>query len=119
MSEFSIGISETGLVTLESLGIPDPMPDFIEHSQYLDAGDAHVFGMGFTLETWAWSFLEMAQRNTLKTYCAGTSSGVYIRTLKRDKTYANYKAIMIWKKETRRYDMVFDFSINFRLIEEL
>ena len=119
-SEYKIGATEVGMVTLDSLGIPNPLGGFQEYSQEADRADGGVAGLGWSTEIWNWLFLPITKRTVLKGYCAGKSSEVYIRTIKAGKTYSNYRVMMIWqKKETIRSDKVLDFSIQFRILEEL
>ena len=118
-SEYKIGATELGMVTLSSLGIVNPLGGFQEHSQNVDRADALVSGLGWSTEKWAWLFLSMAHRTILKGYCPSKSAEVYIRTIKAGNTYASYRVSMIWQEETIRNGKVLDFSIQFRLLEEL
>ena len=120
MSDFQIGSTELGMVTLNSLGVNTPQNDPVYFSQSVDRADALVSGVGWSTDVWMWAGISIAQRNIMKTYCTGKSSSVYIRTMLSDQIYATFRAVMIWQeKETQKSDFVFDLQIQFRLLEEI
>ncbi len=120
MNTFKIGLSQIGMVTLASLGIPEPLSGYQPYSQDFDQADAMVSGIGWATDTWRWAFLTLAQISALRTFCPGKSARVYIQTLSDGKIAREYLAILIWpKKETRTAGKALDVSLEFRLLEEL
>lgn len=120
MIEFAIGTTQAGMVTLKSLGIPDPLPGYEPYSQDFDQADALVSGHGWALDVWRWGFLSLVQLASLRAYCPGRSAQVYIRTVKDGKVAAEFRAVLIWqKKENRVSGKVLDVVLQFRLLEEL
>ncbi len=121
MSDFKIGATEVGMVTLDSLNIHAPQNSPKYFSKGLDKADSMVQGAGWALETWAWAGMTTAQRNVLKSYCAGKSAEVFIRTLTPDNAYVDYRAVMIWdeKGAVQKSNIIYNLTIEFRLIEEL
>lgn len=115
--EYEIGSSYIGMATLASLGLPAPRCDFVPFADYATLGDGSVMGLGKPATQWHWGFLQDAQRETLKTYCAGSSAVVYIRSRADDNEFYEYEATLVWPaNEERAGGRVLDFTLEFRLM---
>lgn len=120
MNTFKIGLSQAGMVTLASLGIPEPLSGYQPYSQDFDQADAMVSGIGWATDTWRWAFLTLAQISSLRLFCPGKSAQVYIQTLTDGKIARQFSAILVWpKKETRTAGKSLDVLLEFRLLDEL
>jgi hypothetical protein len=120
MNTFKIGTSQVGLVTLQSLGVPEPLSGYQPYSQEFDQADALVSGQGWATDTWRWAFLTLTQLSALRAYCSGKSAEVYIQTLVDGKTAGEFRAALIWPaKETRAGSKALDVALEFRLLEAL
>jgi hypothetical protein len=91
-----------GLVTLKSLGIPNPHPIWKPGVQSIKLGDNSARTLGSPVVEWHWGFLQQAQRDMLRTYCTGASASVYIVTTTTENVSSvpnvskTYLAQMIW-----------------------
>lgn len=113
-----IGTTFAGMVTLQSLGIPDPSTPHEEYSTLVEAASGLPKGHGSLMHTWQWGFLTAAQRNILRTYIPGVGATIYIRTLINDSdAWADYKVIATWPPEERYAGRRLDFSIRMRIVE--
>lgn len=74
-----------GLVTLASLGIPNPHPIFKTGVSKIKLGSNAARILGAPTVQWSWGFLQASQRDTLRTYCPGASADVFIHTVTVDK----------------------------------
>ena len=80
-SDFKIATQAAGvgaLVTLKSLGIPNPHPIYNPGVGVVKLGDRSARTLGAPSLQWHWGFVTYAQRDTLRTYCPGASAPVYI-----------------------------------------
>ena len=119
--EYKIGTTLGGMVTLASLGVPAPQQVFTPFSQYIRLGDGSSKGVGFPTCEWSFGFLSEADRDALKSYCAGASATVYIRTLDQDLDWQNYEALLIWPEngEERRNGATIDIVLRFdRMVKQ-
>lgn len=107
------------MVTLQSLGIPAPLSDFLEFSQEDIAGDATVQGNGWSEMEYHWGYLTQAQYNALSAYRTGKTTRLYIRGRKRANTYANFLVNMVWpERENWSNNCVLDFALRFIALVE-
>jgi hypothetical protein len=74
-----------GLVTLASIGIPNPHPVYKTGVNKVKLGNNTARVLGSPVVEWRWGFLAQAQRDILRTYCTGGSATVYITTVTVDK----------------------------------
>jgi hypothetical protein len=101
-TKFRIGTTSGGMVTLESLGIPDPKWDYQSYAQAVPLGSGLVRGLGGATARWRWAVLSQADRNSLRTYCTGASAAVYIETRTTEKIssvsdqFDEFTANMTW-----------------------
>ncbi|MFA5836171.1 MAG: hypothetical protein WC837_04360 [Bellilinea sp.] len=119
---FEIGLTQGGMINLESLATPviPPAFDFADYSDEIELPNGRVRGMGFPRATWRWGNLEQAERTQLRTFCAGKSAEVYIKTLVNDKTYKTFRAVMVWPAgEDPTCDILLDFELAFRHLVEI
>jgi hypothetical protein len=113
--EFKIGTTFGGKVTLASLGIKDPLWEFVPYSKTFDLGDGTQRGGGWPVTIWHWGFLPSAKRDVLKAYCPGASAIIHITTPNNALANIGYQAIMVWPaRETKVAGRVLDISIMFR-----
>lgn len=124
-SNFKIGTSVAGLVTLDALTtrVPDPQTSFQFYSQILDLGSGLKRGVGYSRTTWTYGYLTQDQRNQLRAFCTGASTEIYITTRSRDEVsntlFKTYKAVMTWpEQEEYRNGRRLDFVISFTRLEE-
>lgn len=120
MTTYKIGTTQPGLVTLKSLGIPDPLPSYEKYSQYELGGDGLEVGRGWGLAVWKWGFLTMTQRAALRVYIANVSTNLVIRMPDDSKTDHDFTAQAFWpKRETRSGNKTIDFQLEFHLLAQL
>lgn len=100
IATFAAGVA--GLVTLQSLGIPNPFPAYRPGATTVKLGDNSARTLGSPNVVWQWGFLTAAQRDTLRTYCTGASADVFIvsPTTEKISSVSNaaqtFQAKMIW-----------------------
>lgn len=104
VADFKIGTTLNDMVNIESLSTPLPVPRaiFIDYPELIVAASGRSYGRGYPSCKWIFSLLTSEQRQQLKSFCPGSSSVVYIRTLTNDDTYANYQAIIHWPENEER-----------------
>lgn len=120
--DYEIGTTGPGLTNLADLTpvVPEPKSNFLDNSQYITLGDGSVRGLGWLAAEWRWTFLTRAQRDELKTFCAGASATAYIRTRTNDTidAYEYYSGTMIWpQRPEKSYSKRMDFVIRFINLE--
>lgn len=105
--EYKIGTTLGGMTNIESLTVPLPnMQSFFRaYAEIVTLGDGSSFGRGFPQVEWKWNLFTREQRDQLRTFCAGASASVYIRTRTNDSAdaYKNYLALMHWPLEEEKY----------------
>ena len=79
--DFMIGTTLESMVTLASLGIPNPHPIYGQGVQSIKLGNNSARTIGAPVLIWAWGFITQAQRDTLRTYITGASAALYIRSV--------------------------------------
>ena len=127
ISDFKIGTTLAGLVNLEALTTPltAPKAPYKPWNTSQAAASGLSIGKGFPSCQWTFSQLTPAQRDQLRSFCAGKSAIVYIRTMTNDTndSYANFQAIMTWPDEekrdpTKRHDRLeMTFSFTFLVLQ--
>lgn len=130
-SSFKIGTTLAGITTLDALTtfVPDPKTSFRSYSKLLDLGSGLKRGAGWPTAEWNYGFLTQAQREQLRTFCAGASAEVFITTRTRDEDnedslFKTFKAVMIWPEEedyrnSRRVDVTIKFTrLEVQVVEE-
>jgi len=120
--DYEIGTTEVGMENLADLTVPVPEPksDYQEYSRHLTLGDGTVRGAGWTIAEWRWTYLTRPQRDQLKTFCAGASASIYIktRTNETEDVYDVFTAVMIWPiDEEKSFSRRMDFVIRFTNLE--
>lgn len=127
LSEFKIGTTSGDIANIESLGTPLPVPraPFKPYARSVSAASGFSIGKGFPSVIWIFSRLTPAQREQLRTFCAGDSATVYIQTMTNEAnsgagvaadSYHTYRAIMHWPEERRDPAKTHDrleFSVSF------
>jgi len=120
VSSGAVVFTGVNLVNVESLttALPPPKSTFNEYSQLLDLGNGSVRGAGWAVATWRFGYLSQAQRDQLRTFCAGASTAVYIRSRKNDTSdaYQYYSANFVWPvgQEQKDHGFRLDFVAEFR-----
>jgi hypothetical protein len=101
MADFKIGITEGGMTNIESLTTPLPLPifDFMPFARTVNLGSGGTRGVGSPVVTWKFPMLTLEQYTQLRTFCAGSSAEVFIRTRIDDDNYASFQAKMIVPNE--------------------
>ena len=122
IATYSSGIA--GLVTLRSLGIPNPRPVWIPGITSVKLGDNSARNVGSPSVMWQWGFISQSNRDLLRAYCTGASAKVYIitPTVEKVSTVSNYAqrylAMMIWPAPSRPENPMagrrMEFSLVFR-----
>lgn len=124
MYSYEIGLTIEEMVNVESLvtGFPAPKSKFYPFSSYVTLANKTKRGRGNPIAEWRWgiikNFTSNGMRDSLKTYCTGSSSSVIIRTKTNeslDSQYLYYTCIMNWPEEEpresfRRIDFVIRFT---------
>ena len=113
-----------GLVTLKSLGVPNPHPVWKDGVGIIKLGDNSSRTLGLPILLWHWGFISQASRDVLRTYCTGASAAVYIVTPTTNKIAGvsnaalTYLAQMWWPAPNSPEDPVtgrrLEFSIMFK-----
>lgn len=120
-NEFKVGTSQAGLTLLSQLTVPVPEPfcEFVPYSKQSSLSDGNVRGNGFPQAKWDWKFLTSAQRDQLRSFCAGASSSVWIRTWDEEGDYHDFNCIMIWPAEQDpQAERFLEFTLVFRRLVE-
>ncbi len=105
------------MVTLASLGIPEPKHFYKYSGERRDTIDGGVKALGAPQAVWHWDFCRQAWRDALKVYCPGSYAIVYIETRVHDNSdsYDVFTARMIWPEEEEKDAFRrMDFDIEFR-----
>lgn len=128
MSDFEIGTTLEGMTGLDQLTepLPDPKSTYQDYAVTVALGSGGTIGQGFPVATWSFGTLTSAQRDQLKTFCAGASAAVFIQTkLSSEESgtdeYAIFAAIMNWPfpEPGRTYTMRNAYTIEFTFLEEV
>ena len=69
-----------GLVTLQSLSIPNPHPIYRTAAQKVKLGDNSARSLGAPFVEWQWDWLSQVSRDKLRIYVPGASAQIYIIT---------------------------------------
>jgi len=114
--EISLTTSMTALSALTT-PVPDPEQEFSPFSGEKDLGDATQRGLGFPMAVWHWKFLTSAQYAQLRTFCAGKSASIYIKTPNDANTFTKYTCVVIWPQRVKRdAGRAIDVTLGFRLL---
>ena len=123
MSEFKIaalagGVAGLALLSALTAPVPDPVSFWRDYQEQTELGNLTVRGLGYPSADWLFPRLTVAERTQLKTFCAGASAVVYIRTLNHAGSYANYKAVLVWPQEERcRAGFFFETTLHLQRLE--
>lgn len=94
------GIGTTsGTITLLSeltVPLPEPKTAYLPNATTKRTGANTKRGFGLPVAYWTFPLLTPAERNQLKTFCAGASATIYITTKLDDDTYDDFAAVMNW-----------------------
>jgi hypothetical protein len=98
IATFAAGVA--GLARVNSLmsgegGDPFPAP-FTPATIIGPDGNGHPIEGGWASCDWMWDYLPLDDFDVLDDFVDGPWATVFIRTARRDGTYANYKAVM-WR----------------------
>ena len=116
MADYQIGATSS-MTNVESLGTPldAPKSEYMPYARTVNLGDGGKRGVGFPVATWTFGILTLEQRDMLKTFCAGASAQVWIRTKLNDDVYDDFTATMLWvENETRWYVHKQNYQVLFR-----
>ena len=111
-----------GLVTLASLGVPNPHPVWIPSVSRAKLGDNSARLLGAQTVTWQWGFASQVARDALRAYCTGASASVFIisPTTETISTVPNasqrYQATMIWPAPDTPEDPAAGRRLQFNII---
>ena len=109
-TDFMIGTTEGGKVTLRSLGITNPHPIWRSGVTSIKLGDGSARVLGLAIVEWNFGFLQQAQRDVLRTYCTGASAHLFITTTTTEKiggvenAAVAYEGECIWPAPDRPED---------------
>jgi hypothetical protein len=122
LQNYQIGTTSS-TTNVESLTTPlkPPRSTWNEYSQAVETADAGVRGAGWKVVTWTWDYITIAQRTQLRTFCAGKSATVYIRTKVLTGTYPAYEYLtgkMVWPDgpEEMRNGRILNVTLEFRAL---
>lgn len=103
MAEFALGLSDPPS-NIETLATPLPVPRAAipDYAERITAASGRVYGRGYLTCQWTFSRLTAAQRTQLKSFCAGESANVYLKTLAGNDAYKTYSAVMTWMENEAR-----------------
>lgn len=121
-----IGATQVALVTLDSLGIPDPKMIYLEGEEAADLWSVQARILGLPIVIWDWGYVERAWRTSLRAYCASPaiSSEVYIETQTNENSdeFRQFRVSMRWPlDEGRNIDGTYriPFRIQFFVLEDV
>lgn|SRR5574341_2194384 len=121
-TDFKIGTTLVGMVTLASLGIPNPHPIWRGGVTSVKLGDHSARILGLPVLDWEWGFLGQTQRDALRTYCPGASAQVFIQTPTTENVASvpnaskPYQCQMIWPAPDNPEDPQTGRRLSFRVI---
>lgn len=116
MPTYQLGLTEGGMASLESLGIPLPQATPVDYSVYLDLGDGSQRGSGWLTCEWRWATISLTEAALVRGY----SGACFVQTLEQDGTYGRYSATMIQPgRLPPKVDQVLDFYVVFRAMVAL
>lgn len=131
---YSIGLTQEDLLTLDSLGLENPLSDYQFFSAAKTRGDGTVVGLGRVSFSWKFNILTNIQFQTLLTFLSIDSSiklsnWVYVTTRvpvsgSDTKQFKTFYALMVLAQEPRdaRFDVnekYLDVKINFLYATEV
>lgn len=101
-----------------------PRMEFKRYARVVPNGNLATIGQGFSTTVWDWNVITATARNTMKGYCTGLSSLVYVRVYNDSiatPAWEVYRARMFWtpEAEDRQNEARLKLVINFRLLEQL
>lgn len=115
-----IGTTFGSMEHLDHLTIPilPPKSTFSPYAKVVDLADGSTRGVGAPVAAWHWDFLPQEARDQLRTFCAGASSDIYIRTATKDTAgaFRYFTCKMKWPvrdeetKATRAIDFIIEFT---------
>lgn len=120
-TDFKIGTTLGGQVTLASLGISQPHPIWRGAVTSIKLGDNSARLLGAPVVEWDWGFITAAQRDALRTFCPGASAAVFITTPTTENISSvqnasvQYSAMMIWPAPDTPEDPQTGRRLNFKL----
>ncbi|MBI9042930.1 MAG: hypothetical protein JEZ06_00505 [Anaerolineaceae bacterium] len=119
ISSFEIGATEVGMVNIESLGVPLPVPraTYSPGKTRVDLPDGSVRWLGWVRAEWFFPILTDAQRDQLKGFCTGESADVFINTLIKNQgtVFDAFSGVMVWpEREERKAGLVKGLKIRFQ-----
>lgn len=123
-SNFKIDETEVGLTALDALAtpLPDPQPSFSEYREKVKLASGRMRGMGPQTVIWNFPMLEVEQIAALETFCE--TSPIYIRTRKRDDSFAVFEVIPNIPDPRHDADHLFQgirsgYSVEFTVLSEV
>jgi hypothetical protein len=115
---YRIGTTEAGMVTVQSLGIPDPKHIHHESSSRRNIISGHTKALGAPWCEWHWDFCKLEWRDALRAFCPAPaiSATVYIETrIHEEDEFDVFTAIMEWpEEEDKDSGRRMDFNIKFK-----
>ena len=123
MSEYKIATlagGVAGLTALSGLTTPvlDPVSFWQDFQEQVDLASQLVRGVGLPVAEWLFPVMSLAARSQLKSFCAGASAVVYLRTANNAGSYAIYKGVMVWPLQERcKAGMVFELTVKIKALE--
>jgi len=123
MSSIKIGATLGGLTLFSALATPVKDPAtmiYYPYSTISRMASNTAVGRGAPYATMYWKNITRAQRDMLRTFCAGASAAVFISIPANDSnnTYVNYSGTMLWPLTEKYYtgaagDLIQDLTITF------
>jgi hypothetical protein len=95
-SNFKIGTTSGGITSLDELTtpLPEPQQRFDQYRKKDRLGDMSMKGRGPQTVIWTFPLLEVAQLAQMETF--QSDDPIYIRTAKRDDTFAVFEVVANW-----------------------
>jgi hypothetical protein len=123
-TDFGIGTTAT-TTHLEDLTVlvPNPKSPLQFYAEYATMASGKAVGRGLPIISWEWGYLELAQRDQLRVFCASPvmSAIVYIDSQSNDNAdqFEKYKCVMKWpEREDRDATRRVPFRLEFILCEK-
>jgi len=118
---YKVGPSIVGLVTLESLGIPDPKGSYQPGTEQRPLVSGGVRNVGLPRLEWRWGILSQVAYDALRVYFTGACNQLFVesRTTEDRDEFVYFEVLSAWPLEIEpEWFQRVDFRIKFAVLGE-
>lgn len=119
---YQVGTSLGGLVTLESLGIPDPKGFYMPGAEQRALVSGGVRNVGLPRVLWHWGFISQVTYDALREYFTEACDHLFIesRTTEHSDVFSHFEVLSAWPLEPEiEYYRRISFDIKFNVLGEI